>query len=365
MQITISRSVLAEALAVLSPLAGKNKTLPVLNNIKFVTKGNKIRLQTTDGETSIRKYIDAESIDQDGDFLVDCASLNAFVVKTKCDTLTLSIVDNTLTVRHAKGKASFQTLSAQDFVEPLQDEESTEVTVPANALSSLVSIARNFVGNDDYRPMMKPIRAIIENGVLSIVATDTRKMFVDSVSLSADTLDVSWYIEPCVFSSLVKACKGQDSVVVKVSARNVSYRIGATTIYSQQSRARYPDYKRVIPRSHTIDVVCEKGDLADAMQRATLFTEDNNLIKLSVQSLSMDIQAENLGKLQKAVETLSCSSNQEIVFGSNSQILLDCVNACGSNEITLELKDASAPIVVRDKDNANRVVLFMPMALIN
>ena len=107
MQITISRNILAGALADLAPLANKKTTLVILNYVKFVTKGNKIRLQTSDGETSIRKYVEAESIDQDGDFLVDCADLNSFLGKVKGDTLQLTLAGNTLTVKHSKGKAQF------------------------------------------------------------------------------------------------------------------------------------------------------------------------------------------------------------------------------------------------------------------
>lgn len=363
MQITISRNVLADALSELSPLAGKNKILLVLNNIKFVTKGNKIRLQTTDGETSIRKYIDAESIDQDGDFLVDCASLNAFVGKVKGETLQLIIDGNTMTVKHDKGKAEFPTLAADDFVEPVQPDESTEVFLPASTVASFVSIAKNFADNDILRPVMKPIRAIVEDNTFTVCATDTHKMFTESAKLDGDTPDAQWYIEPCVFTSLVKACKGQETVVVKVSKTNVSYRIGATTIFTLQTKGKYPDFKRVVPQSHAIDVVCEKSDIVDAIQRAALFVEVSGLLKVSVSALAMDIQADNLTKLQKSVETLSCTSNAEIAFGVNSRVLLDCISACGASEVTMELNDESRPIVFKDNNNPNRIVLCMPMRL--
>lgn len=365
MQITISRKVLAGALAELAPLAGKNKVLPVLNNIKFVTKGNKIRLQTTDGDTSIRKYIEAESIDQDGEFLVDCASLNAFVGKIKLDVLSLVVEENTLVVKHGDGKATFPISSTENFIEPLQEEKDVEIVLNAKTLAAFVSIARNFVSTDDFRAVLKPIRAIIDNDTFYVCATDTRKMFTDSVMLECDNCDVQWFIDPSVFSALIKACKGQEKAIVKITDRNVSYRIGATTIYHQQIQGNYPNYKRVIPQSHSISVVCDKYELIDVLQRASLFLDVNNLIKISISSLSMDVQAENLGKLQKSMETLSCSSNHDITFGASSQILLDCINACESDEITIELNDPSHPIVLKDNANPNRIALCMPMILIN
>ena len=158
MQITISRKVLADALNELAPLAGKNKALLVLNNVKFVIKGNKIRLQTSDVETTIRKYIEADSIDQDGSFLVDCASLTTFVNKVKGDNLTLTLDENTLTVKHAKGKATFQTLPPDDFPEVKQGEEAVTISLMASDLLKLISVARSFVSYDDFRPMMKANR---------------------------------------------------------------------------------------------------------------------------------------------------------------------------------------------------------------
>jgi DNA polymerase III sliding clamp (beta) subunit (PCNA family) len=162
MQITISRSVLSEALMELAPLASKKTPLSILNNIKFVTKGNKIRMQPTDTETSIRKYVEAESIDQDGEFLVDCAILTAFVVKTKGETLTLTISDGQLTVKHGRGTASFMTLPNDEFVEPKQDDETTDVSIPASVLAEFIVAAKNFVGDDVLRPQIKPIRAIMK-----------------------------------------------------------------------------------------------------------------------------------------------------------------------------------------------------------
>ncbi len=365
MQITISRSVLTDALVELAPIAGKNKVLKIFDNIKFVTKGNKIRMQTSDGEMSVRKYVDAESIDQDGEFLVDCASLSAFVAKVKGDTLTLTVEDGTLTVKHQKGKASFQTMPASDFPEPQQEEEAVDVTIPANKLGEFISLARNFVSDDGLRPQMKPIRAIIENGVFEVCATDTRKMFTDSVRLDGENPDTQWYIEPCAFTSLVKACKGQETITVKVSERNVSYRVGATTIFTLQTKGNYPQFKRVIPQNHTVDVVCDKSDIVEAMQRAMLFAPDSRLIKVSVSALAMDIQADNITKLQKSVETLTCTSNAELVFGANSQLMLDCLNACASDDVTMEINDASKPIVFKDSLNPDRTALCMPMNLVN
>lgn len=361
MQITVSRAKLSEALSELAPLAGKNKVIPVFNYVKFVTKGSRIRLQTSDSETTIRKYIEAESIDQDESFLVECASLNALVNKTKGDTINLTLDGNTLTVKHAKGKAEFQTLAADDFPEPKQDEATAEATIPASNLARLVVAARGFVGTNDLHPQMKPIRAIIDNGRLTLCATDTRRLFTDSVMLGPDAPSAQWFIEPSVFGALVAACKNQDDIVVRVSEKNVSYRVGTTNIFTQQTKGNYPDFKRVIPATHDIDVVCDKSELVESIQRAMLFCDSNGLITVTASQLILDIKAENLVKLTKAKESVACSSNADITFGADASMFLDCVKACASDELVMELTTSSRPIVFKDASNPDRTVLCMPM----
>lgn len=364
MRITISRNVLADALAELNPLAGKNKALMILDNIKFVTKGNKIRLQTSDAETTIRKYVEAYEIDQDGSFLVDCASLAAFIGRVKDDKIILTIEDGTLTAKHSKGKASFQTLPSDDFPEVNQDEAECAIEMNAADFSRLVSVARNFVSHDDFRPMFKPIRAIIENGTFTVCATDTRTLFKDSVRVADDTPATSWYIEQSAFAMLVNACKSNDKITIVVAPKSVTYRVGATTYFTRQTAANFPNIDRVIPKSHKIEVKCDKKDTMDSLFRSALFVDESSLVKISVTGAEMEIKADNVNRLTQMSEKISCESTADITFGVNVNMLSQCAKACSTPELLFEFNDPSAAFMLKDVENPERVILCMPMSIL-
>lgn len=366
MQISISPKTLATALGDIAPFANKNKYLPIFSNVKVVTKGNKIRLQTSDGETSIRKYIEADSIDCDGEFLVDCASLNSYIQRVTVNggVVTLLLDDNTLKVAHSKGKAEFQTLPTDDFVEPEQGEDAIEITLPSSALLNLVSAAKNFVSNDDYRPMLKSIRAIVKNNTFTVCGTDTNMLFTDSTSLTDAPQDAEWNIEQCVFGSLLKACKENEIVVVRISSHGVSYRIGATTIFTPQTQGKYPDFNRVIPKSHSTEFTFKKTEMIDALHRVMLFTEENNLAKINVSYNSLEVSSQNLTKLSKNSEHMDCVSKSDIEFGVNATKFMECIKTCASEDVKIEMEDASRPIVIKDANNPYRTVLCMPMTVI-
>lgn len=363
MNIIISRKTLTDTLGELSPLAGKNKVLPIFNNVQIITKGNQIRLQTSDAKTTLRKYIEAKSIDEEGSFLVDCAMINNFLRQIKDDDITLSFNDNTLTITHRGGSADFPIQPNSDFVDPNPMEGAVEVVVQAHEFSRMINLAKNFVDLNDLRPQLKHICAIIENGTMTLCSTDTNRLFVDSLPYRSNESELQWYIEQSAFNVIIAACKNQREVVMKVSDKSVSYHIGRTTIFTQQIKGRFPDFKRVIPTNHAIDVVCDKADIIAALQRVLLFTESTSVLKLTISSFMIDLQVDNLIKLSKVAERVPCTSNSNIVIGVNAKKLLECVSCCESDEVKIELNNAARPFVLKDKEAPNRLLLCMPMTL--
>lgn len=365
MKIEISRKVLADALSEIAPLAGKKQALMILSNVKCVVKGNRMRMQASDGTMTIRKYVELVSSETDGEFIIDCASLNNFVGKVKDDSLTLTYADNILSVKHSKGKAKFPAQSAEDFPEVKIDEEATEFNIPANKFIRLLTAAKGFVSTETLRPIMCVVRAKIENGILNMSASDTHQLFTDSASVETGDLNIAWNVEQYAFPFLIKACKKAEAIVVRVSEKNAQYRIADTTIFTRLTQGNFPNIARVIPQTHNIEATCDKAEILDSLNRAMMFTEQSKVIRVNTTPMTMDISVDNLDTMRSAKESIGCTSNSEIVFGVNVEYFINCLNACESQEVVIQLSDSSRPVVIKDKENPNRTILCMPMQLNN
>lgn len=366
MKITIDRAVFAKAIAELAPLTKKKTSIAIFDFIKFVTKGNKIRLQASDGQMTIRKYVDAQSIDMEDAFCVNGASLNAFISKVKGDTLEMDIEDDLMKIKHKGGVAELKTLPIDGFVEPEQPgKDVQEVVIPSDKFSKLLNVAKNFVAVDTTRPQMCAIRAKIKEKELTLCATDTRKMFVDKFvidNLEAEN-EMEFYIIPDAFTDILNACKGEESVCIKTSDTLVLYRIGPTTIFTLQPTAKYPNFDRVIPKQHVIEAEVSKEDMGDSLSRSALFTEQSGLVKISVKPLSLDVTAVNYNKVSKSIETLTCTADAELEFGVNVQVFQSLIDACDDKDVKIWLNSNSTPIVIKDNVNTERVLLCMPMLI--
>lgn len=365
MQITISRKVLADALSELAPLAGKKQALMILSNVKCVVKGIRMRMQASDGTMTIRKYVELVSSETDGEFITDCASLNNFIGKVKDDFLTITYEDNTLTVKHGKGKAKFPAQSADDFPEIKVDEDAIEFKVPASSLGSLINIAKKFVSNESLRPIMNVVHAKLENDKLTVSASDTHVLFTDSALTPFTTECIGFNIEQYALSLIVNLCKKNEGVEVRKSEQKVQYRIGDTSIFTLSTLGNYPNVTRVIPQTFNIEINANKQDILDSLNRVIMLADQSKVIRLSVTPMTLDISVDNLDTMRSAKESVGCTSNGEIVFGVNAAYFINCLNACESQEVVIQLSDSARPVVIKDKENPERTILCMPMQLNN
>lgn len=368
MKIVIDRKTLADALSEVLPFAPSKSPIAILKNVKIVTKGSRIKFEANDTQASVRRYAEAIEIDQDGSFLVDCADLASLVSKCKGNEIALIVENDTLTVKHSKGSAVFQIMRVGEYPDfDMPSENTTEITVPCDMLCDCIVTARGFVGTDDLRAMLKPIYAYVKNGEFGYCATDTRRMVTghNAIENPGDT-DIHWYIEPFVFSALLKAAKDVQDAVVKITPQHVSYRLGNTVIQTVQTIGKYPDFNRVIPKEWAMECVVDREELMDSLKRAAMLCEDNRLAKLDISPMDMTITTDNLVKMKKSSEVLQHNGcNGSVKIGMHIDFLLVCLGTCTSNEVILCMTDASRPMLIRQADKPNMVLLQMPMTIQN
>lgn len=365
MKITINRKVLLDALGSVAPFANKKTAIAILKNIKIVTKGNRIKFETSDTKVTSRCYVEAVEIDQDGEFLVDAEVFLKYIEKITDENIVMAIENNTLTIKHAKGKAEIQTEPTEEFpVFEMPNDNTTEISLFTSLLSEYIGVAKGFVGTDDLRPQLSAIYAYIKSGEFGCCATDTRVLFHDHKPIEiGEEIDINWYIEPSVFNAIIKACRNADIATIKVCPTTVSYRIGNTIIQTVQTKGNYPQFERVIPKDWNMECTVYKKDLLDSIQRVGMFCDNTRCLKIAVNPLDMVISADNIEMLRKSFETIQHNGcGGDLTIGLQADYLATCLSACGE-EVVLRFGGETRPVLFGNTDNPSSVVLCMPLVL--
>lgn len=360
MNLKINRSNFASALSDAVPFSTAKSNLIILKYAKVTTKGNRLKIEATNNEMAIVRYMTADEIcGGDGEFLIEIAEVNKFISNLKCDTVEIIAEKEMVTFKHSKGKASFATVDAKEYPTYRADNDDySELVLPSTILSGCISKGKGFVSNDPLRPQLCSIYAYTEEGVFGYCATDTRKLIHDSSLLQADACpNVKWYLIPSAFSALLKLCRSSELVTIKVGGKHVVYRAGDTIIYTSQILASYPDFKRVIPSAATVECSVDKASLLDTLSRTSLFCDETRVIRAEIGREELTVSADNSMCLRGSTESISHNGcNDSIRIGVNVDNFITAISAIDDNDVALHMTDASHPIVL-SKDNLRIVVM--------
>lgn len=364
MKITIDRKIFAQALSEVAPFAPAKAVVMILKYAKITTKGNRMKIEANDANCSMVKYLNLIDCDQDGSFLVDIADFNKFISKTKGNTIELDVDNGNVKVKHSNGSATFQGANADDFPssETLKDG-ATEIRIPAEFITEAVAKGKNFIMTDKLKPQMCAIYAYIKDGVFGYCATDTTKLIHNSMPIESD-LDINWFIVPTIFPALVNNCKRGGDIVIHVSEKHVSYRIGDCIISSLMPKGAFPNFKRVIPQTWNIECAVDRTELLEALGRVSLFCDASECVKMDVTRMDMTLSVDNLDYGKTSNENIThngCDGELEIGVGASNMSAVAGVFEAGT--IVMRMTDASRPILFAQPNSESFQVICMPMRI--
>lgn len=366
MNITVNRNTFAKALQDIMPFIPSKPAIQILKCCKITTKGSKMKLEANDAQNSISTYIDVLECDTDGSFCVDAADLNKYISAVKSSDIAIKAGNESVMIKHEKGESDFAIISADEFPSfKMGSEEISAFQIPAGLLSECVKNASIFVSQNTIRPVMCAIYATIKGGEFTYAASDTHKLIYGKKKVDIpENIDAHWFIMPTAFRSIIKSCKNIESVLVSISEAKASYHMGDTIINTILANGKYPDVTRVIPQTHNMELTTEKSDIADALNRISMFCGTSRCAKIAISPMDMTISGSDLISAKSASENIihgGCTA--EMSIGVNVDYLVEILSTMNDGEINIALVDSSRPIKLTQESKADVTIIIMPMQL--
>lgn len=367
MKIAVSRKSFSDTLAEVMPFINKKAPIEILKYAKITTKGNRLKIEGNDQQSGIVKYMEIIESDQDGSFLIPMEDLTKFFNKLDCDTVEIFAEHERLEIRHPKGVAEFPTASEKEYpsFKMKENEEETEISVPTDALKDFINKGKNFVSQEEIRPIMTAMYAYLKNSKFGFCASDTHVLITGYIDYPSDK-ETSFFIMPGAFYAIIKACSQGDLAQIKFNQTQVQYRIGNTIIQTLQIKGNYPNFNRVIPQDNTIECGIDKTDLIKSLQRVCMFCSEASMcVKFAFSRMDLTISADNFDYGKKSTESVAHNGcNSDITIGLQGEFFQKCLGVFDNGEVTLKMSDPSRPVLLGQGDS-NLRVLQMPMQIIS
>ncbi|MGN0602180.1 MAG: DNA polymerase III subunit beta, partial [Oscillospiraceae bacterium] len=277
MKLKCSKSSLYEAVVNVSKAVSERSALPSLEGIKFKLENGNLELTGYDLEIGIRTTISAFSGDS-GEFIVNARLFSEMIRKMPEDDVFIEVTDN-LQVTVSSGVTTYNlgAVSSDDYPELPVKDNCDEINISQPVLKNMINQTVFAVSVTDMKPILKGELFDIENGMLTLVAIDGYRLAVRQEPIKYNE-DVKFVVPAKTLSEVAKLLSDNedDSCKMFVSAKHIIFEINGYYVYSRLLEGEFHPYKSAIPNTFTTEVVVDRKQLIETLERTLLLINERN-----------------------------------------------------------------------------------------
>lgn len=360
--IEVGRDALLEGLEkVCGVVAKKSDTMPVLSNVRLQVTQGQLEIIGTDLEIMISTEVGVrELISSPGALTVPGKKLMEMVKELK-GTLTLSHIENKLTISTQSGKFEILTLPAEGF--PLIEERPEETWgVSTHVLCTLIDKALYAVSTDENRVALCGIHLERTKDGLRATGTDGHRMSQVSVTDPENgiwpEMEKGITIPRRAAAEIRKLLVGRDGINFAVTNKNLIIEAGGTVLYARLIDVEFPNVTQLIPSSAKTTATCDRANLIDTLRRVNVLSHENKLvIRIDKALIVVDSMNPQIGQGEDtiAAETIGPS----IEFGINARYLIEALEHISGTEVDIKVTDETGPVQLLG--SGAHISIVMPM----
>lgn len=371
MKLLILRESLKNGLSLVERIAGKNLSLPVLENVLISAKENFLNLITTDLETVILWWGLAK-IEKEGKVASPVKFFSNFINLLSENPVNLEVKDLTLHIKSGNFQNQIQGFDPEEFpvIPKIKNTQHIEVNnLPfIEGLSQVIEV----ISSTSTRPEISGVYFNFQKEFLKIAATDSFRLAEKTLFLEKkNDKEYSFILPQRSARELINALldkKGKLSIYF--SSNQVMFEFPMTgvkhpelQIISKLIDGEYPNYQEIIPKKYETQFIASKGEFINQLRAAGLFSGKVNEVKLKIdpekKEMGIFSQSAGIGQNQSFLTGIARGKKTGISF--NWRFLLDGLLNIKTKEVIFELNGEDGPAVLRPVDDQSYLYIAMPI----
>ena len=361
------------ALQAVAGIVERRHTLPVLANVLIRKQGGSLELTTSDLEIQVRTT--AELGGDEGDFSTTVGARKLIdILRSMPADQTVSLTANAskLTLQGGKSRFTLQTLPADDF--PLVQEAADfgpAFAVPQKTLKHLINQVHFSMAVHDIRYYLNGILFVAEGKSLTLVATDGHRLALAQAELETEIPKQEVILPRKTVLELMRLLKdgGKDAadeqpIEMRFAGNQAKFSFSGMEFVTKLVEGKFPDYNRVIPKSHKFNVTLGRLQLLASLQRAAILTSEKfKAVRLSFEPGQLSIVSSNAEQEDAREEIDIDYAGDLIETGFNVTYLMDVLQNMSQEMVSIDLNDSSASALITIPEQTGFKYVVMPMRI--
>lgn len=325
MKTTIKTTDLQSAISEVSGVS-RSSILPVLSCVLVSNAAKSMSFITSDDVMQVRAECETNS-DEIFSFCVDYDRFNKVISNLAGDTVSIEVQDNSIVVKSGRSKFHIQTLPSDNY--PVMSVDGKmQVSVDQAALKSMLQSVVSSSGVKSVKHYLNGVLFEVKNNVLSIVASDSMRLAVNSSSLVC--ADIERIIPRTTVTRLIKVLDKGD---IEIEFSDNMIRFGDQLI-SKVIEAKYPDYRRLLQVDHKQSVTINRQLLIDSCKRVAIPANDK--FRGIAVSISETMKFSFISQKENAEDSIDVDYDGELYeTGLNSDFMVDAASSFYGESVVL------------------------------
>ena len=310
--IKINRNELVHVMYDGGVFAGKSKYMPVLDNVCITTKGNRIRIESSDSNNYIRSYGFCETT-ADVSFCVNANGFSSYINLLNDEDITMNYdSDNKkLIINHANGEIMLPTTNANEFPVMKQMKEATRIELSGEILAKWLTTAGNFAMKGTFGVVLEGIYIYANPEFLGVCGGEHSQIFTARIPNTNNIPDFGIVLPKESASIMARMCATSDKVTLMQDENALYIRTDNTIVYSLLLNLKYPNVAFLFNQIGHCHVTIDKSTLLQAVKRIESQTvKDNVSLHLHCTGSSLELHYDVIAEYSKHLsESIPCEGD--------------------------------------------------------
>ncbi len=345
----------------------KRQTLPILSNVLFEVDESSLKLTATDLESEISTTSTISNFKSGGKTTTPARKLSDLCrLMPDLAEIHFFLDGDNLKIETESGKYNLSTLPSEDFPVFETEEAQSQINISSQNLKNLITKTSFAMGNQDWRHYLNGLYMMIDDKVITTVATDAHRLAMATSSLNEASSESTSGIVPRKSINEIGKLVGDESenVVIQLGQTSIAANVSGTTFVSKLIEGKFPDYEQVIPSGESSLLVVDRKNFSESLSRVSvLSSEKYKGVRIITKKDSLNISANNPEK-EQGEENLSCEyQGEEIDIAFNVNYLQEILSTIDSEKIEINFFGSEKSCLITDPNSENLKYVVMPLLI--
>ena len=369
MKIQCIKENLISAVNLLTRIATKNATLPILSSIYMEVNKKQVSLRATNLEVGVVVGMRA-AVEREGGVVLSSQILSGVINEIKEDKIIIEKQGDGIEIKTETFKTKIKGLKTKEFPLIPQIKGDVSLKMGGECLSGAIGQVISSAAISNMRPDLAGVYVAWRDGCVYFVATDGFRLSERMVKLKGDAKttgkESGAIIIPGKTASEIVHIFGKTKEDVDIIIEESQIAIKSANIYlvSRIIDGNYPDYTQIIPKEHKTEVIVGREDLLGAIKIASLFSSvEANEVTLEAwptkKEMAVSAESKEKGQALKKIKIRGEGKSMKITL--NHRYLADGIGNIKEKEIKLLVDLPKSPVLIKPYRGDDKKTNFLCM----